>query len=284
MNLSIITVVRNGAATIADCLQSVRNQSYPAEHLIIDGASTDGTLNALRRYQALGNCRFVTEPDRGIYDAMNKGIGIATGDVIGILNADDFYASPYVLEQVAEVFIRSGVDSCYGDLVYVGKARGEGLEARGKAQCMRRNEKRFNDSTIQRFNYKIVRYWKSGPFRRENFYWGWMPPHPTFFVRRKAYETYGVFDTSLGSAADYELMLRLLLKHRINCAYIPEVIVHMRTGGVSNKSMKNRLQANLMDRKAWRVNGLKPHLWTLWLKPMWKIPQFYPQIMQIFAH
>ena len=121
----------------------------------------------------------------------------------------------------------------------------------------------FSESTNQRFNdstgfSRISRYWKSGPFRRENFYWGWMPPHPTFFVHRKVYQKYGGFSTDLGLAADYELMLRFLLKHQISCAYIPEVLVCMRQGGASNRSLQNRIHANLMDRKAWRVNGLKP--------------------------
>jgi glycosyltransferase involved in cell wall biosynthesis len=192
----------------------------------------------------------VSESDQGIYDAMNKGIRLAQGDIVGILNADDFYASSDILAKVAAIFADPAIDACYGDLVYM-------------------------DSTD---TGKVVRYWRSGAFSPRKFYWGWMPPHPTFFVRRWVYERFGLFNLDLGSAADYELMLRFLVKHQINVAYIPEVLVKMRTGGVSNVSLQNRLKANRMDRKAWTINALKPYPWTLWLKPLRKIGQWVKRL------
>ena len=181
-----------------------------------------------------------------MYDALNKGVGLATGDVIGILNADDFYFSKDTLSKVLDAFSDEDVDAVYGDLVYVGRNNTE----------------------------KVVRTWRSGEYRPRKFYQGWMPPHPTFFLRRRMYEKYGLFNPELGTAADYELMLRMLLKHGIQATYIPEVLVKMRTGGMSNQSLKNRLKANLMDRKAWTVNDLSPYPWTLWMKPIRKIGQW----------
>lgn len=244
VNISIITATFNSASTIGDCLDSVKDHGNAVEHIIIDGGSNDGTLDIVKSYPHIA--RVISEPDRGIYDAMNKGIALTSGDVIGILNSDDFYADKMVLTKVARVFLNESVDSCYGDLLYVDPV----------------------DIT------KITRIWKSGPFHKENFYWGWMPPHPTFFVRRHIYEKYGMFNTDLGSAADYELMLRFLVKHKISMGYIPEVLVKMRAGGASNVSLRNRLKANRMDRYAWIVNGLKPYPWTTYLKPLRKIGQF----------
>ena len=243
--ISIITVTYNASDHLRDCLESVREQDVEVEHILIDGASTDGTLNILDAYQ--DHLAHVTsEKDEGMYDALNKGIGLATGDVIGILNADDFYFSKDTLSRVSEAFSDEHVDAVYGDLVYVDRNNTE----------------------------KVVRAWRSGEYRPRKFYHGWMPPHPTFFVRHRMYQQYGLFNPELGTAADYELMLRMLLKHGIHAAYIPEVLVKMRSGGVSNQSFKNRLKANLMDRKAWTVNDLSPYPWTLWMKPLRKIGQW----------
>ncbi|HTF30715.1 MAG TPA: glycosyltransferase family 2 protein [Flavitalea sp.] len=243
--ITIITACYNSASTIEDTLKSVQSQTYPhVEHLIIDGHSTDHTLELVKSYGHVAQC--VSAKDKGIYDAMNKGIILAKGGVIGILNSDDLYASAGVLEKVAKAFENPKVDAVYGDLQYVDS----------------------NDLN------KIVRYWRSGYFSARNFYFGWMPPHPTFFVRSSVYEQTGHFNLTLRSAADYEMMLRILLKHQFKAHYIPEVLVKMRTGGVSNASFRNRLKANREDREAWRLNGLRPYFFTTYLKPVRKIFQF----------
>jgi glycosyltransferase involved in cell wall biosynthesis len=245
VRISIITATYNSAATIGDCLASVTGQDVAVEHIVVDGASTDGTLEVVR---AVGgdSLQVVSEPDRGVYDAMNKGIARARGDVVGILNSDDYYAAPDVLSSVRGAFADPTIGACYGDIVYV--ASGD--------------------------TGRTVRYWKAGAFDRRRFLWGWMPPHPTFFVRRSVYEKHGSFNLDLGSAADYEIMLRMLLKNAVPTAYIPRVLVKMRTGGVSNASIRNRLAANRMDRRAWKVNGLRPYPWTLWVKPLRKLGQW----------
>jgi glycosyltransferase len=223
----------------------VGHQKSLFEHLIVDGGSKDGTLDILKQHSD-EKLKYISEPDRSPYDAMNKGIQMAKGDIIGILNADDFYADERVLESVADAFEDQTVDSCYGDLDYVDR-----------------------DDTE-----KIVRQWKAGPYNNKYWFRGWMPPHPTFFVRRSVYEKYGLYRLDMGTSADYELMLRFLLKHGITTRYIPRVLVKMRAGGISNVSLKNRIQANLTDRKAWKVNGLKPKPWTLWMKPISKVGQW----------
>jgi glycosyltransferase len=271
VQITIITATYNCASTIFDCLASVNTQAMPLEHVIIDGLSTDNTLALVK--ESSPKARTFSEPDNGIYDAMNKGLRLATGEVIGILNADDFYATPDVLAKVAKVFEDPEVDACYGDLVYVTDVQGEGKKEKGnsvKCKCL----SSYLPSSFSP-NFKIHRYWKTGSFDPKKFYMGWMPPHPTFFVRRRVYEQYGLFNLDLGSAADYELMLRFLFKYRINVKYIPEVLVCMRAGGASNESLTARLKANRNDRKAWEVNGLKPYSWTLALKPIRKIPQWF---------
>lgn len=244
VSMTIITATYNSAATIADCLTSVASQTVGVEHLVVDGASSDGTMETIRSFGSPVDA--VSEPDGGIYDAMNKGIARAGGEVVGILNSDDYYASETVLARVGEAFRDPAMDACYGDLVYVD----------------------FQDPS------RVVRYWKAGPYDVGKFHWGWMPPHPAFFVRRSVYERFGSFNLGLGSAADYEIMLRFLLKHRLKTAYIPGVLVKMRTGGVSNASWRNRLAANRKDRQAWKVNGLRPYPWTLWAKPVRKLGQW----------
>ena len=246
MLITIVTATMNSRFFIEASLDNGRSHQRLIEHIIIDGGSTDGTLEILKQHSN-ENLKIISEPDQGPYDAMNKGIKMASGDIIGILNADDFYADDRVLESVAEVFEDPSVDSCYGDLEYVDREDTE----------------------------KVIRHWNSGPHDRKNWYRGWMPPHPTFFVRRTVYEKYGLYRLDMGTAADYELMLRFLFKHGITTRYIPRVLVKMRLGGLSNVSLKNRIQANLMDRRAWRVNGLKPKPWTLWMKPGAKMGQWF---------
>lgn len=245
VKLSIITTVLNAAVTIRDCIESVRRQNQCIEHVIIDGGSTDGTLEIIEEYRS-GLVKVISEQDEGIYDGMNKGLRLAAGDIIGLLNADDLYAGPDILSKVVKALTEENVDSCYGDLIYVDPENTE----------------------------RITRYWRAGTCNYRRFYWGWMPPHPTFFVRRRVYEKYGLFNLALDSAADYELMLRFLVKHKITTTYIPEIIVKMRTGGTSNASLRNRLLANRNDRLAWKVNGLKPYPWTLFFKPLRKVGQW----------
>jgi glycosyltransferase involved in cell wall biosynthesis len=225
---------------------SISQQSVRAEHIIIDGGSTDGTAKLLEKWSDK-LATVVSEHDQGPYDGMNKGIGCAQSEVVGVLNADDFYPNDCVLKYVAEVFSDPRVQACYGDLNYVAAED----------------------------TYNVVREWRSGEFEPEDFLYGWMPPHPTFFVRRNVYEELGLYRLDLGSAADYELMLRFLFKHRIRTAYIPKVLVHMRTGGKSNASLFNRLRANRNDKKAWEVNGLKPRPWTFVAKPLRKVGQWF---------
>jgi glycosyltransferase involved in cell wall biosynthesis len=245
MTISIITISYNSAATIADTLQSVASQRYEKiEHIIIDGGSTDETLQIITRYPHVA--KLVSEKDNGLYDAMNKGIALATGEVIGILNSDDLFADADVLQKVADAFKNPAVEACYGDLQYV----------------------QHNNLS------EVIRHWKSGKFSMRKFYYGWMPPHPTFFVRHYLYAKHGVFNTRLRTAADYELMLRFLLKHQIKAIYIPYVLVKMRAGGVSNANFRNRIKANQQDREAWRINGLKPYFFTLTIKPIRKITQY----------
>lgn len=244
--ITIITAGYNSAATIRDTLQCIASQTYSnIEHIIIDGASKDKTLEIVGEFPHVA--KVISERDHGIYDAMNKGIQLATGDIIGILNSDDFYSNNEILQIVADTFIKNEVDTCYADLQYV-------------------NEKNTS---------RIVRNWISGDFKRSNFLKGWMPPHPTFFVKKEIYQKYGCFDLELNSAADYELMLRLLYKNKVSTKYIPKVLVKMRNGGQSNASIKNRLKANKEDKLAWKKNGLEPKFYTTFLKPIRKINQYF---------
>jgi len=245
MKISIITVTFNSATTIKDTLECIASQNHPSiEHIIIDGGSTDETVNIASNFPHVA--KIVSEKDEGLYHAMNKGLQMATGDVIGILNSDDVYASNNILSNVVAMFEKSNASTLYGDLLYV---------------------KPYNLNSV-------VRYWKSGEFKRSNFYYGWMPPHPSFFVRREVYDKVGLFSTALKSAADYEMMLRILVKNNFSTVYLPEVLVKMRAGGVSNMSLKNRLNANMEDRRAWKLNDIDPYFFTLYMKPLRKVIQF----------
>ncbi len=249
MKVSVITVCYNSASTIEDTIKSVLRQNYEdLEYIVIDGASTDGTLDILHQYKSEIK-HLISEPDEGMYYALNKGIKIATGDIIAFLHADDIYAFPEVISGVAEQM--KNADALYGDLVYV-------------------KQSKVN---------KISRYWKSGSYLPGSFNWGWMPPHPSFFVRKEVYNKFGTFNTQLHSAADYELMLRFIHKNGIEPVYWPEVLVKMRSGGKSNATLVNRLQANKEDKKAWELNGLSPFFFTLWIKPLRKIPQYFTHFL-----
>lgn len=244
--ISIITACYNSAPFILDALHAVASQHYGnVEHIIVDGGSTDGTCALIDQYRT-ANTHVISEPDQGLYDAMNKGIACATGDIIGTLHSDDRYASPDVLKLVAQAFDDPLLDACYADLVYVDRSG----------------------------DNRVVRYWKSSDYRPGLFEKGWMPPHPTFFTRRLCYQRYGTYRLDLGTSADYELMLRYLRCHKMRAAYLPHLFVMMRTGGVSNISLARRLAAHCMDWKAWLVNGLIPYPWTLPCKPLRKLGQW----------
>ncbi len=246
MKISIITVVWNNKETIRDAIDSVLNQTYQnIEYIIIDGASSDGTIDIIKSYGDKIST-FLSEPDKGLYDAMNKGINLATGDVVGVLNSDDFYKSNDILEKVMDKFNTQELECVYGDLKYV--------------------DAKDTD--------KIIRYWQSKKYTQGLLQKGWHPAHPTFFVRREIYKKYGVFDLDFKIAADYELMLRFLEKNSISSVYIPKVFVKMRVGGESNQSIKNIIKANIESYKAWGKNGLYINPFVFMLKPLSKLLQF----------
>ncbi len=244
MKVSIITIAYNSAETIEDTIRSVVGQDYAnIEYIVVDGGSTDSTLDIIKKYEARIS-QFISEPDRGIYDAMNKGVKMATGELVGILNSDDIYANNQVISDIVKALGER--DSIYADLVYVDRENTE----------------------------KITRKWISGAYHQGCFLKGWMPPHPTFFLRKSIYDKFGLYNLELKSAADYELMLRMLHKHKISTTYLNKIITKMRVGGQSNVTLSNRLKANKEDRRAWEINGLKPGVFTLIRKPLSKIKQF----------
>jgi len=246
IKFSIITATFNSELTIADALNTVAMQSYPhIEHLIIDGKSSDKTLDIIKKH-GNKNLRLSSEADAGIYDALNKGISKASGDVIGFLHADDVYAGSQIIEKLAKLFQEKQVDAAYGDLHYVSKS----------------------DTS------KTIRNWISGSYNYKKLKQGWMPPHPTFFVRKEIYEKYGTFDTSFKISADYDSILRFLGKEKISIAYLPEVLVKMRLGGESNKSLSNILRKMKEDARALQKNKMGG--WqTVFLKNISKITQFF---------
>lgn len=248
MKISIITPCFNSASTIRDTIESVLSQNYQnVEYVVIDGGSKDETPKIVAEY---GHkiTKFVSEKDNGIYDAMNKGIKMATGDIVGILNSDDFYISEDILSSVASAFNNNpDVQAVYGDLLYVDA----------------------DDAN------RIVRVWNSTSYTDGLFRTGWHLPHPTFFVKKNVYEKYGFFNDNFRIAADYELMLRLMVRHAISTLYIPKVFVKMRVGGASNASLFNIFKANLECLRAWKINELDVS-WIVFLrKPFSKIKQFF---------
>lgn len=246
MKITIVTVCFNSAATIGDTLRSVAAQVHPdIEHIVIDGASKDATLEIVQR-EGAHVARVVSEPDSGIYDAMNKGLRLATGDLVGFLNADDLLADSDAMARMAATASRTGADVVFGDLVYV---RPDNLDS-------------------------VVRYWASGEFSRQRLRLGWMPPHPAFYVRRSRLAEIGEFDTGLRIAADYDFILRTLGRCDIASAHVPGVLVRMRTGGVSNRSLATLWRKSSEDLLALRRSGIGG--WpTLVCKNLRKLPQFF---------
>lgn len=249
IKFSVITATYNSSASVADTIKSILNQDYDNYEIIfIDGASKDKTLDVIKTetFSAIDKVKIISEPDAGIYDALNKGIMNSAGDVIAFLHADDFYASDNVLRNIAAKFDEADSDSVYGDLEYVRKENTE----------------------------KIIRYWRSGSFTIAKLKKGWMPPHPAFFVKKEIYEKFGNFDLSFKIAADYDFMMRVLFKEKISTAYLPEVLVKMRVGGESNKSISNILKKSNEDLRAMKKNSLGG-LPALISKNIRKVPQFF---------
>lgn len=248
MKISIITAVYNRAETVGHAIRSVASQDYLAlEHLLVDGASTDGTLSAVEalRHPAM---HVVSEPDEGIYDALNKGVGLATGDVIGLVHSDDFLAHEGVLTSVAKAFANPSVDAVYGDLDYVAA----------------------QDPSV------VMRRWRAGNFSQRKLRWGWMPPHPALFIRRQVIENHGAYNTDFRIAADYDAILRWFGRGQVCAAYIPEVLVKMRVGGESNRSLGQIIRKSREDYRALRSNNMGG-LGALAMKNVSKLPQFFIQ-------
>jgi len=246
VSISVITAVYNRRDTIAQALDSVLAQNYPSvELVVIDGGSTDGTKDVLERYRSRVSV-MVSERDEGIYDALNKGVRLARGDVVGFLHADDLYASTDALANIATAFRDPSVDAAYADLVYVRK----------------------EDVS------KVVRQWTAGPYDTAALLRGWMPPHPTFYVRKSVYERLGGFDTQYRIAADYDSIVRFLFVGRIKAAYVAQTVVRMRVGGASNRSLKNLIRKSSEDYRIVRAHRLGGLL-TVLRKNVSKIGQFW---------
>jgi glycosyltransferase involved in cell wall biosynthesis len=249
MKVSIITATYNSASTIRDTLNSVAEQTYSnIEHIIIDGLSNDNTLEIVKEYPHVA--KVISEKDKGIYDAMNKGIRAATGDVVGILNSDDFYPHNNILKKVTEEFRTKKVNAIIGDILFV------------------------SPNNIK----KVVRYYSAKRWKPSKFVKGYMPPHPSFFVYKKFYEQLGVYQIDYKIAADYELLIRFLATNQLSYSYIPEAIVHMRAGGVSNESIKSRYVLNQEIVRACKENGLNTNMLILSLKYVNKIFEYLPKI------
>ncbi|MEM7656646.1 MAG: glycosyltransferase family 2 protein [Bacteroidota bacterium] len=245
MKISLITVAYQAAHVLPTCIESVLSQDYPdLEYILIDGGSTDGTKELVESYGDRIQV-FVSEPDKGIYDAMNKGINLATGEVVGLLNADDLYAHESAVSQVMAAFQAHDVDSVYGDLVYI---KDEDLST-------------------------VVRYFPGKDFQPAKLKKGMMPPHPTFFVKRKWYDKAGVFDTDFKICADFDFMVRLFHTHGISSHYLPETLVKMRTGGASTQGLSSTLTINQEMLASCKKHGISTNLATIYSKYFTKIFQ-----------
>lgn len=246
MVISIITATYNSANTVRDTFKSVLLQNNTNfEYIVVDGGSKDGTVDIIREYESLfgGRMKWISEPDRGIYDAMNKGIGMATGDVVGLLNSDDFYTSSDILARVEAAFSDDCIDAVYGDIHFV------------------------HDSNLK----KCVRYYSSKPFHRRWMRFGFMPAHPSFYCRRSVYEKYGAFELSYKVAADFECLLRLIFIHRIKTKYLPLDFVTMRTGGASTSGMASHKKILHDHQLAFKKNGVYSNVFFELLRYVYKV-------------
>jgi glycosyltransferase involved in cell wall biosynthesis len=247
MKISIITPTYNSAKTISRTIDSIILQSYKdIEYIVIDGDSTDGTQDIVLNFKDKINLKLISEKDSGIYDAMNKGIGIAGGDVIGILNSDDFYKDESVLSEVMQAFVDIQIDAVYGDISYFGPDVN-----------------------------KITRYWKAGEYKESNLNSGWVIPHPALFVRKSVYKKYGLYNINLKIAADYEFILRILKIYKIKVKYIPKILVRMYDGGTSASSIKHRIQGWKELENSWKINNLLPHKFFIIRRVLYKVSQYF---------
>lgn len=247
MKISLITVLYNGDAFLKDCIESVINQTYiDLEYIVIDGGSTDGSLSILNEYKKHINY-FISEKDGGLYDAINKGIKASTGAIIGLLNADDMLASEDIIKQIALAFEQNpALEATYGDLNY-----------------------------IHPVNLNVIRKWKSKQASLQDVKLGWMPAHPTLYLKKSLFEKYGNYTLNLGTAADYDLILRFFYTYKIKAAYLPILMVKMRTGGVSNNSFSSLFNAFVNDYKALKKNRLPNPLLVVLMKKLSKMKQFW---------
>ena len=246
MKVSIITVCFNIAETIEDTIKSVLSQDHKdIEYIVVDGGSTDCTLDIINRYKNDID-KVISEPDNGIYDAMNKGFRSSNGNIVAALNGDDVYAEKSIVSRMAEFIESKDLDAAYGDLIYVN-----------------------NRNTDH-----VKRFWQPGPYKKGAFYHGWVIPHPTFFCRKEIFEKHGYFNDKMQIAADFELMLRFIEKYRITVGYLPEVIVKMRTGGKANV-LRGMIQGNKEIIKSFRLNDLRLSPWFFIRKPITKISQLF---------
>lgn len=252
MKISLITVTYNAGGVLCCAIESALHQTYSnLEYIIVDGASKDNTLDIIRAYepQFQGRMKWISEPDRGLYDAMNKGIRMATGDVVGILNSDDFFTSNDVLEKVAECFADNDVDAVYGDIHFV---RSDDLN-------------------------RCVRYYSSRIFRRGLMRLGFIPAHPSFYCRRECFEKYGCYKTDYKIAADFDLLLRFIYVHRIRIKYLPVDMVTMRLGGASTSGLKSRMTCMKEHLRSFRENGVKTNRFLLSLRYFYKLTEYFRQ-------
>lgn len=246
MKISVITVCFNSARTLGDTLESVAAQTHlDIEHIVVDGASTDGTLKIIERYRK-HVALLISEPDQGIYEAMNKGLRVATGEVIGFLNADDVYADSGVVERVSAIMAKDGLDALFGDAEFV---------------------------SPDRPNQPVRRY-RSERFRPERIAWGWMPAHPALFLRRRVYESYGLFRTDYRIAGDFEYCARIFHRNTLLYRSLPETLVRMRTGGISTSGWRNTVLLNREVLRACRENGIDTNILKIFSKYPAKLMEF----------
>ena len=255
LKISIITVTYNSEKFLQSCITSIQNQDYPhIEHIIVDGKSTDGTLGIIKA-NAGSISKWISETDRGMYDAINKGMQLATGDIIGLLNSDDLLASTDVVSTIAKTFEEKQVDSLYADLLFVQQ---DDME-------------------------KVYRTWKSQNYKRNRFRYGWMPAHPTFYFKRSLLEKYGGYENHFFSAADYEFMARYLFVHKVSSYHVPKMFVKMRIGGASNGNLYQRLRANRRDYLAMKKNNIPCAFAVSILKPLIKLHQYKFDVKKLRA-